>query len=171
MDRYLEFWNSRPEVDRIWVSIYTPQLGEESPERLTGDNRVQLAAYFSSLNGRFPKLSMHKGLMDAFLAPPDGPSACIFSRLSVNYTADLKTRVEPCVFGGQPNCAECGCSISLAAHWLGDIKLAGPLRARHIVEGSLAVGRTVNRARRKGKGLRWENSAEQSSASDLVQIQ
>ena len=30
MDRYLSFWNAQAEVDRIWVSVYTPQL-EESP--------------------------------------------------------------------------------------------------------------------------------------------
>ncbi len=132
MDRYLDFWNAQPEVDRVWVSVYTPQLNEQSPERLTAQNRLQLAEYFNSVAGRFPKLTMHKGLMDAFIAPPSSPSTCLFSKLSVNYTADLKTRVEPCVFGGAPDCSECGCSMSMGMHWLGELKVAGPLRAHAI---------------------------------------
>ena len=108
--------------------------------------------------------------MDAFLVPPDSPSTCLFSRLSVNYTADLKTRVEPCVFGGEPNCAECGCSMSMGMHWLGEIKLAGPLRPRHLINGSLAIGRTVNKFRRKGDGLRWGSDPALTGSSDLVQI-
>ena len=170
MDRYLDFWNTQPEVHRIWVSIYTPQLDEVSSERLTEDNRRAVARYFTSVAGRYPKLTMHKGLMDAFLAPPPSPSDCVFSKLSVNYTADLRTRVEPCVFGGSPNCAECGCSMSVGMHWLGEIKVAPKLRARHLIQGSLAVGRTVNRLRGSGAGLRWEASPE-TATRELVQIE
>ena len=169
MDRYLRFWNDRPEVNRIWVSIYTPQLNEDSAERLLDDDRHLLAKYFQSLDGRYPKLLMHNGMLDAFLEPPDSPSSCLFSKLSVNYTADLKTRVEPCVFGGEPNCAECGCSMSLGMHWLGEYKVAGPLRAKHLIRSSLAIGNKVNRLRRQNKGLRWDVSPA-STDSDLVQI-
>src|SRR6516162_5945920 len=35
LEEYVAFWSARPEVDRIWVSVYTPQLGEEAPEILT----------------------------------------------------------------------------------------------------------------------------------------
>jgi hypothetical protein len=171
MDRYLEFWSGRPEVERIWVSIYTPQLEEDSAERLTPQNRIDLADYFSRVSGRYPKLSMHKGLMDAFLTPPESPSDCLFSKLSVNYTADLKTRVEPCVFGGAPNCAECGCSISLGMHWLGNVKVAGPLHARHLIRGSLSIGKSVNRVMHKGEALRWSDSPKNSDTAELVQIE
>ncbi len=169
MDRYLDFWNARPEVHNIWASIYTPQMGEDSAERLTQENRRQLATYFNSVKGRYEKLTMHKGLMDAFLHPPESPATCLFSKLSVNYTADLKTRVEPCVFGGTPNCAECGCSISLGTHWLGEYKLAGPLQAKHLLNASLAVGRNVNRlSRNKRDRLRGE--AHSAGSNELVQI-
>lgn len=171
MDRYLEFWNAQPEVNRIWVSVYTPQTNEESAERLTPENRLALAQFFNSARGRFPKLSMHPGLMSAFLAPPSDPSTCLFSKLSVNYTADLKTRVEPCVFGGVPDCAECGCSISMGLHWLGERRVAGPLRARHLIKGSLAIGRTINRATRRREGLRWSAELAPLHTSDLVQIE
>lgn len=83
MDRYLAFWNDRPEANNIWVSVYTPQLEEESPERLTETDRRQLNEYFLSISGKYPKLTMHKGLMDAFLEPPTSPSTCLFSKLSV----------------------------------------------------------------------------------------
>lgn len=95
MDRYLQFWNAQPEVDRIWVSVYTPQLNEDSAERLTDDNRHAVAGYFASVARAYPKLSMHKGPMDAFINPPATPAECLFSKLSVNYTADLRSRVEP----------------------------------------------------------------------------
>ena len=169
MDRYLDFWNNRPEVDRVWVSIYTPQLDENSPERLTDENRRQLASYFQSIQGKYRKLTMTTGMIDAFLNPPESPASCMFSKLSVNYTADLRSRVEPCVFGGQPNCAECGCSISLGTHWLGEYKIAGPLRGRHLIQGSLAMGRTMNRVFHQREGLRWE-AEPPSASSELVQI-
>jgi MoaA/NifB/PqqE/SkfB family radical SAM enzyme len=171
MDRYLAFWNAQPEVDRIWVSVYTPQLEEQSAERLTPLNRAALAEYFHSTGRKYPKLTMHKGLMDAFVRPPENPSDCLFSKLSVNYTADLKSRVEPCVFGGSPNCAECGCSMSMGMHWLGDIRVAGPVHARDLILGSLAIGRTVNRVLRKEETLRWSDlPATPPPAGDLVQI-
>ena len=170
LDRYLQFWNARPEVNRIWVSVYTPQVDEQSPERLTPENRRTLVEYFSSVAGRYGKLTMHHGLMDAFIAPPANPASCLFSKLSVNYTADLRTRVEPCVFGGSPNCAECGCSMSMGMHWLGELKLAGGLHVHHLIEHSLAIGRTVNRIWGAGAGLRW-NAQPQHGSRDLIQIQ
>lgn len=168
MDRYLDFWNSRPEVHKIWVSVYTPQTGEESAERLLAQDRRILGDYFLSVGGKFPKLLMHRGLIDAFLTPPENPASCLFSKLSVNYTADLASRVEPCVFGGEPNCAECGCSMSMGMHWLGEYKVAGPLQAKHLIRGSLAIGSAANRLRRREKGLRWEAASPRDN--ELVQI-
>lgn len=139
MDRYLEFWNSRPEVNRIWVSAYTPQQNEISNERLTQQNRTQLAEYFNSVSKLYPKLLMNPGLMHAFLHPPTSPDKCAFAKLSTNYTADLKTRVEPCVFGGRPSCADCGCAMSMGMHWIGNINILGPLQGRHLISASMAI--------------------------------
>ena len=83
----------------------------------------------------------------AFVNPPSNPESCLFSRMSVNYSADLESRVEPCVFGGTPDCSQCGCSISSALHWIKDERIAGPLRVGHVVTSSLAVGTAVNRMR------------------------
>src|SRR5919108_3920858 len=34
IEEYVSFWNARPEVDRIWVSVYSPQVDEHSAEML-----------------------------------------------------------------------------------------------------------------------------------------
>src|SRR5207248_734368 len=33
-DEFLQIWSARPEVEKIWYSLYTPQIGEVSEERL-----------------------------------------------------------------------------------------------------------------------------------------
>ena len=33
LEEYLAFWTSRSEIERIWLSVYTPQRGERSAER------------------------------------------------------------------------------------------------------------------------------------------
>jgi len=43
LQEYVAFWHARPEVDHIWVSLYSPQIGEESAERLTREDREQVA--------------------------------------------------------------------------------------------------------------------------------
>ncbi|HLJ47933.1 MAG TPA: radical SAM protein [Bryobacteraceae bacterium] len=157
LDTFLSFWSSRPEVHRIWFSVYTPQLGEQTPEMLTPQDRVNLTSQLPSLSRRFPKLLLPDGMAQAFLTPPENPSKCIFSSMSVNYTADLKTVVEPCVFGGNPDCSQCGCSISAGLHWVGGLRALGPLRVRHLVRGSMAVGAAVNRIAGQRPALpRWE---------------
>src|ERR1700751_5923457 len=30
LEEYVAYWNDRPEVDHIWVSLYSPQVGEQS---------------------------------------------------------------------------------------------------------------------------------------------
>ena len=42
LDEYLAFWSARPEIDRIWLSLYTPQIGEQSAEMLTQQQRRSL---------------------------------------------------------------------------------------------------------------------------------
>jgi MoaA/NifB/PqqE/SkfB family radical SAM enzyme len=138
-ERYLEFWSAREEVHRIWMSVYTPQRGERSAERLTLEDRARLADAIPGLARKFPKFLVKSGMARAIVDPPSDPAACAFARVSANYTADLKTRVKPCVFGGDPECSECGCAISSALHWITNAS-AGPIRARHLLDASLKVG-------------------------------
>jgi MoaA/NifB/PqqE/SkfB family radical SAM enzyme len=172
LEEYVAFWNARPEVDRIWVSLYTPQIGERSAEMLAPDDREQVAAELPFLAKQFPKLLMNEGVAEAFLHPPKNPDDCLFSKMSANYSADLETRVEPCVFGGTPDCSQCGCAASSGFHWIRSEKVAGPLRVGHFVGASIGIGTLMNRIRKKSTHpARW-NAARPpvSRPKELVQI-
>ena len=172
LEEYVSFWNARAEVDRIWVSLYTPQIGEESPEKLSPADRQEVAAVMPPLARKYPKFLMTEGVARALLHPPENPSDCLFAKMSANYSADLETRVEPCVFGGTPNCSECGCMASSGLHWIRTVKVAGPLRVGHFVGGSVGVGSFVNRMRGKGtRPSRWRSKGPPSGKKpELVQI-
>ena len=73
LEEYVKFWSERPEVNRIWVSVYTPQIGEQSPEMLTPENRSALAAQLPPLAKLYKKLLFNEGLAKAFLKPPANP--------------------------------------------------------------------------------------------------
>jgi MoaA/NifB/PqqE/SkfB family radical SAM enzyme len=146
LDEYLQFWTTRPEVERIWLSLYTPQRGERSAEMLTGDARRRLLALLPDLKRRFPALILPDGAIAAMSSPPASPSECTFARLSANYSADLATRVEPCFFGGTPDCSQCGCAVSTGLHWLHGHPLALGLTVGDVVDRSIAIGRLRRRA-------------------------
>jgi len=118
LDEYLAFWTARPEIERIWLSVYTPQKGEVSDERLTAASRRRLLKELPRLKASYPALVFPDGAVDAFADPPAGPDRCTFARISSNVSADLRTGIEPCFFGGNPDCSECGCAVSAGLHWL-----------------------------------------------------
>ncbi len=104
LEEYVAFWNAQPEVDHIWVSLYSPQIGEESAERLTVADRERIARELPELRKTYRKLLLPEGMARAFVKPPKNPEDCLFSKMSLNFSADLRTQVEPCVFGGTPDC-------------------------------------------------------------------
>ncbi|MFZ3364131.1 MAG: radical SAM protein [Candidatus Acidiferrales bacterium] len=173
LEEYVAFWSARPEVDRIWVSVYTPQIGEESREMLAAEDRQSLARQFPQLGMRYPKLLFKDGMGKAFIAPPRNPDDCLFAKMSVNYSADLESRVEPCVFGGAPDCSQCGCAVSNALHWIRTVKVAGPLKVDHFIQNSIRVGKLVDRLRtRPAKHSRWNGPAlGPKRKGELVQIE
>lgn len=145
LEEYVRFWSERDEVRQIWVSLYSPQRGEKSAECLSHAQREQIARELPRLRAHFPKLLTSQGYAAALLHPPASPKDCTFSRLSKNYSADLQTHVEPCVFGGNPDCSQCGCSASAAAQWISAKRLVGPLKGKHILQGSMLVGNAMAR--------------------------
>jgi len=173
LEEYVAFWNARPEVNRIWVSLYTPQVGEEAPERLLPEDRETLARELSALASRYPKLLINAGIAATFTSPPKNPTECIFARMSANVSADLRSRIEPCVFGGTPDCSQCGCAISSGLHWIRTIQVAGPLKVGHFVEGSIGVGLMMNRLRAGSNPLsRWRaREPKPENKPGFVQIQ
>jgi hypothetical protein len=65
-------------------------------------------------------------------------------------TADLKTTVHPCQFGGRPVCAECGCIASAGLAALGRYRLAGLLPVSALFDASRRLGGFV-RSRLDGR--------------------
>jgi len=156
LEQYVSFWNARPEVNRIWVSLYSPQQGEESREMLRPDERAAVATKLASFEKKYPKFLINAGIARAFVDPPRNPQDCLFALMSANYSADLKTRVEPCIFGGTPDCTQCGCAISSGLHFTRQIKVGGLVKIDHLVRGSMRIGRAANRLRGVAvKPSRW----------------
>ncbi len=157
LDDYLAFWISRPEIDRIALSMYTPQVGEQSEEILSGEARAELVRILPGLKQRFPALVLSEEMLLGFRAPPKSPAQCALSKMSVNYSADLKTRVEPCVFGGSPDCGQCGCAATALIGGVAETQLLGPVRVAHVMNASIAMGSFVGRLRQApSTATRWE---------------
>ena len=169
LEEYVAFWHARPEVNRIWVSLYSPQIGEESAEKLRPEQRQTIARELPGLREKYPKFLISPGIAQALLQPPQNPQECLFSKMSTNYSVDLTTRVEPCIFGGTPDCSQCGCVISSGLHYVQKINVVGPLKIGHLVRGSVAIGALRNRFRSGIKPVRWKRRQVQTR-EELVQI-
>ncbi|HVN06025.1 MAG TPA: radical SAM protein [Bryobacteraceae bacterium] len=137
---FARFWSDRPEVRTIWFSIYTPQEGDESPERLTPRDRERLIEELPAIGAAFPKARLPEIVLEAYRNPPRSPDECTFARLTTCVSADLKTRIEPCQLGGKPVCEECGCLASLGMHGITGYKIGGVLPISAILNASMRVG-------------------------------
>jgi sulfatase maturation enzyme AslB (radical SAM superfamily) len=167
IEEYISFWNARPEIVRIWISLYTPQKDEHTSEMLKPAERDMVAAELPALRVRYPKLLANRGISNAICVPPASPKECMFARMSTNYSADLATRVEPCIFGGNPDCSQCGCAISSGLHWLKDIRLGSLIKLEKIAKASIVAGSFVGGMRR---GYRPHDRWTSQPAVRLVKI-
>jgi MoaA/NifB/PqqE/SkfB family radical SAM enzyme len=171
LEEYLAFWSVRSEVHRIWASTYSPQVGEQSAEMLTTENRRELLQHLPDLGRQYPKFFVNHRLLRAFREPPPNPEECLFSRMSTNYSADLKTRVEPCVLGGIPDCSQCGCIASVGLHSLDLVRL-GPLSINAVVRASMTVGKQLASFHKSSTSQRWRpRHTPPQSQTELVQIE
>ena len=62
LEEFLRFWSARPEVKRIWVSLFTPQQGAEGPEILTPAMRRLVLNELEHLFPLYPKFQMNGAL-------------------------------------------------------------------------------------------------------------
>jgi MoaA/NifB/PqqE/SkfB family radical SAM enzyme len=138
---FLSFWTARREVEKIWFSIFTPQKGDQLEEILTRGERKRAISEMLDLRKEFPKLDMPESLIKQFASPPHRPAECIFALTTRTLSADLKTKITPCQFGGNPDCGSCGCIASMGLAAVGAHKLAGLVPVRSIFQASLAIGR------------------------------
>ena len=147
IEEFLRIWSARQEVEKIWVSLYTPQIGEVSDERLRPVDRERVVADLMALRLSFPKLALPKGLIEVYANPPDSPDECVFARTTSTISADLTTRITPCQFGGDPDCANCGCLASAALEAVGRHRVVGSVPVGLIFYASVKVGQRVKRLR------------------------
>ncbi len=149
---FVDFWSERNEVTRIWMSLFTPQVGETSYEILPRSARAQVVRELLALAKICPKLDMPAGVIEGFLNPPANPDDCIFAKTTSSITADLKTRVGPCQFGGNPDCSQCGCMASVGLHNIGKHRLAGTIPVAWLFHTSHRVGTAVSKMRERMAG-------------------
>ena len=151
VSEFTRFWAANPDVRRIWFSLYTPQQGEDSRERLRIEDRALFVEEIAALHAQEPKLhDMIPSVVRGYLHPPQNPDACMFAKTTECISADLKKPITPCQYGGTPDCTQCGCLASVGLDALGEYRLGGIVPLKTVFTGSLAVGRAVRRLRGAG---------------------
>lgn len=156
LEAFLRFWSCKPEIRKVWMSMFTPQRGANPPECLSDQERAQAIEDLFRLREIYPKLDLAKAAVREFAKPPQSPEECIFARTTHILSADLKTKVNPCQFGGDPDCSRCGCVASMGLAAVGHHKLAGFLPVGSIFMASARIGGVVSslRSRRASRGAR-----------------
>jgi MoaA/NifB/PqqE/SkfB family radical SAM enzyme len=149
LEEFAQIWQEQPYCRKIWFSLYTPQIGEVSEERLTPENRRDVVATLLALRQRYDKIEMPKGMIEVYAEPPRSPADCVFARVTHSVSADLQTRITPCQFGGNPDCANCGCIASAGLGAVGRYKLGGVMPIDPIFDASIRVGGAVRAVRER----------------------
>ena len=149
LDEFLGFWTSRPEITKVWFSIFTPQQGATDQEILNPSQRTATISELRLLRLKYRKLDMPEAVIRELARPPHDPKECIFARTTGIISADLTTRITPCQFGGKPDCAQCGCIASMGLAAVGHHRVAGPLTAGHLFMASDRLGKFWKNLQRK----------------------
>jgi len=147
LEEFLQFWSPRAEARKIWMSIFTPQVGEKSPEILSSSQRSSCIAELLRLRTIYPKLDMYEGQIREFAHPPASPDECIFAQTTTIISADLKTQVLPCQLGGKPDCSQCGCVASMGLAAVGHHQVGFGITAGQLFKISNKLGQRARRMR------------------------
>lgn len=150
IEEFVAFWSALETTKRIWISLYTPQIGEVSAERLTGDDRTTAVTELKRLNKKYPKLEVPDALLDVYAVPPDSPSECIFANTTTCLSADFQKQITPCQFGGTPDCNNCGCMASAGMAAVGRHRLPGGIKVGSLFNISSRIG-NIARNMRNGR--------------------
>jgi sulfatase maturation enzyme AslB (radical SAM superfamily) len=142
LKEFLEYWTPRAEIGKVWFSLFTPQVGDRLPEMLQPHERLQAIADMLTLRKEFPKLDMPEGMIRQFATPPRSPKDCVFALTTQTLSADLKTKIVPCQFGGNPDCGSCGCVASMGLAAIAAHKLGGIIPVGAIFNASARIGQT-----------------------------
>jgi sulfatase maturation enzyme AslB (radical SAM superfamily) len=147
LEEFLAYWQQNRDTRLVWVSLYTPQIGELSMERLSKSDRERVVADLRRLRHKFSKLQLPEGLLNVYAKPPQSPHECIFALTTECLSSDLEKRVTPCQLGGNPDCSNCGCVASAGLEAIGRHRLKGWIPVGKIFYASVRVGNTIGRLR------------------------
>jgi len=149
VEEFVRLWSSNPHTRQIWISLYTPQIGEQSEERLQPEDRQRVVAALMRLRHQFPTLRMPEGLIKVYADPPKNPADCIFAQATTCVSADFERHIAPCQFGGNPDCSNCGCIASAGLGALGRRRLPGGIPVGALFDRSVRIGRRVRGLRNR----------------------
>ncbi len=154
LEEFLAFWSANPAIKKVWFSLFTPQRGATDPEILSREQRLSVMRELRRLRTLYPKLDMQERVIDEIEDPPASPEEGIFARTTQTISADLKTAITPCQFGGDPDCSQCGCIASMGLAAVGHYRVAGRLTAGDLFMTSDRVGKRLRRLRESIAGRR-----------------
>jgi len=147
LEEFVKFWSANPGVYQLWFSLYTPQVGELSVERLTKADRERVVDELMDLRLRYPKLRMPKGMIQSYTLMPHSPKDCIFAQTTACVSSNFEKPITPCQYGGNPDCTNCGCIASAGLSAVGRHRLPGGIRVGAIFEHSFKIGNRVKTIR------------------------
>jgi len=147
LEEFLRTWQANANTRLIWMSLYTPQKGELSAERLTKTDRAKVIADLRRLRPAISKLQLPDALLNVYADPPKSPAECIFAQTTECFSADLERHITPCQFGGDPDFVNCGCMASAGLEAIGRHRLKGGIPVGKIFYASVHVGHAAARIR------------------------
>ena len=156
LEEFLRFWSAREEVRKVWMSFFTPQIGERSAEILSPTERTACIAELRRLRVVYPKLDMEDAQIREFGNPPASPAECIFAQTTTTISADLKTEIVPCQLGGNPDCSQCGCVASMGLAAIGHHHVGLGVTAGQLFLISDKLGRRIRGMRSRDHSLSQE---------------
>jgi organic radical activating enzyme len=151
LEEFVRFWSQRTQIKRIWFSFFTPQRGAVDPEVLTMPQRARAITELLRLREAYPLLDMNAAVIKEFFHPPASPQECIFAHTTTTISADLKTQITPCQFGGDPDCSSCGCIASMGLAAVGHRTVLPGVTAGQIFHVSQLIGQRVSALRSQGR--------------------
>lgn len=162
LEEFLRFWSVRPQIVRIWFSLFTPQRGATDPEILSTAQRDAVMEELLRLRPLCPVIDMKESVIREIAHPPTNPRECIFARTTETISADLKTEITPCQFGGDPDCERCGCVATMGLAAVGHHRVVGNLTAGQLFMASDNIGKGLKRMR---QALKSHKEAREAGAS------
>lgn len=156
MEDFVKLWTETDTTRRIWVSLYTPQVGESSDEILSGDEREVVVSELLKLRKLYSKLHMHERVIHVYRHPPASPAECIFSNVTTCVSSDFERKITPCQFGGTPDCKNCGCMASAGLKAIGRYQLPIGIPVEPIFTTSFKIGSWFRNHRQRKSPQRSE---------------